>query len=256
VTAENALEFFDRLQVDWILESLFARYSERDAVTLLYGLLQRGTVLDPNRFDAPGFGLLPDGRARGAEELGRALPLVDLQGADGFVPRRAAYRDAVIAIDGSPTGRGGYPMRLVIAQSPDFASTHIPLSAQVSGGLAQVPRIVLNPSSPSLNGRFGGPLTDGSRVAVVGNVSYAAGQRFETVLARAEVRTDPVMAPETIWMLPGWNGLDRGGQRVVRGIHSEEGEAPALFDNLVRLEEENFTPAGNAADRASPPPKR
>jgi hypothetical protein len=93
-------------------------------------------------------------------------------------------------------------------------------------------------------------------VAIVGNVSYAAGQRFETVIAKAEVRADPLMAPETLWMLPGWHGLDRGGQRVVRGIHSEEGETPATFDNLVRLEEENFAPAANAADRSTPPAKR
>jgi hypothetical protein len=87
-------------------------------------------------------------------------------------------------------------------------------------------------------------------------VSYVAGQRFETVIAKATVRTDATMARETLWMNPGWHGLDRGGQRVARGVHSEEGESPAMFDNLVRLEPANYAPTGNAADRGAPPPKR
>jgi hypothetical protein len=70
------------------------------------------------------------------------------------------------------------------------------------------------------------------------------------------VQPDARMAPETVFMRPGWNGLDRGGQRVVRGVHSEEGEAPALSDNLVRLEAAGYAPAGNAAGRGTPPPKR
>jgi arylformamidase len=39
-------------------------------------------------------------------------------------------------------------------------------------------------------------------------------------------------------------------------VHSEEGESPAMFDNLVRLEAAGYTPTANAADRGTPPPKR
>jgi anaerobic selenocysteine-containing dehydrogenase/subtilisin family serine protease len=253
VTATNAVKFFDRMQVDWMLECLFANYTEREAVMLLYNLLQRGTVLDPNRFKERTLGILPDGGTPFGDSVLKAEAMVDLKGTTGFAPERPVYGNAVRAIDTGSSGRSRYPMRLIIAQAKTFASTHIPLNLQVSGGRIQVPTAVVNPHSPSLSGRI---LNNGDRVALVGNVTYAAGQTFETVIAQVQVQLDESVAPETIWMQPGWQGLDRGGQRLIRGIHLEEGEAPALFDNLVRIEIAGYTPASNAANRGSDPAKR
>jgi subtilisin family serine protease len=255
-TFADPVRFFNRVQVDWIIEVLLARYTEREAVMVLYNLVQRGTVVDPARFGPTGLSILPDGQAAFAANVALSTGFADLKGAAGFAPERAPYRTAVRAVDGGATGRGVYPMRLVIAESPEYSSQAIPLTAQIEGGLIRLPTVFVNPDSPSLAGRFGGPLADGAEVAVVGNVSYVAGQRFETVIGRALVRTDATMARETLWMRPGWHGLGRGGQRVARGVHSEEGESPALSDNLVRLEPAGYTPTANAADRGAPPPKR
>ncbi|HEX6069622.1 MAG TPA: molybdopterin-dependent oxidoreductase, partial [Longimicrobiaceae bacterium] len=255
-TVTDPARFFNRVQVDWIVEVLLARYGERGAVQVLYNLLQRGAALDPGRFGAPRFTTFPDGEAAHAAARVRTTPFADLKGAAGFAPERPVYRNGVRAMDNGATGRAAYPMRLVIAESPEYSSQAIPLTAQIEAGRIRLPTVFVNPDSPSLAGRFGGPLADGAEVAVVGNVSYIAGQRFETVIARAAVRADATMARETLWMQPGWHSLGRGGQRVARGIHSEEGESPAMFDNLVRLEPANYTPAANAADRGTPPPKR
>jgi len=245
--------FFNRLQVEWMLEALLARYGERGAVLQLYGLLQRGTVLDTARFNGASFGVLPDGGVPLGRGAALGSSLVDLKGSAGFAPERPAYASAVRAVDGGSRGRAAYPMRLIVAQARDYPSTHIPLSAQVSAGAVQLPTVVLNPHSPSIQARS---LVSGSRVALVGNVAYAAGRTFETVIARAVVQVDETMALETVLMPPGWHGFDRGGQRLARGVHSEEGEVAALFDNLVRVENENYAPAGNAADRGQRPPKR
>jgi hypothetical protein len=255
VTFNNAPRFFDRMQVDWMLEALFARHTEREVVLLLYNLLQRGTVLDPRRFGGDSFGVLPDGGTPLARFVVNGTRHADLKGAAGFAPERAAYRDAVAAVEAGATGRAAFPMRLVIAQSPSFASTHIPLAEQVAGGAVLPPVAVLNPASPSVRA-FPGGLAAGAAVALVGNVTYRPGETFETVIARATVQFDPTMALETIRMTPGWHGLDRGGQRLARGVHSEEGEVPALFDNLVRLAPAGYVPAGNAAGRGASPPKR
>ncbi|HEX9371255.1 MAG TPA: molybdopterin-dependent oxidoreductase, partial [Roseiflexaceae bacterium] len=253
LTIANQVAFFNRLQVEWMLEALLARYGERGAVLQLYGLLQRGTVLDTARFNGASFGVLPDGGVPLGRGAALGSSLVDLKGSAGFAPERPAYASAVRAVDGGSRGRAAYPMRLIVAQARDYPSTHIPLSAQVSAGAVQLPTVVLNPHSPSIQARS---LVSGSRVALVGNVAYAAGRTFETVIARAVVQVDETMALETVLMPPGWHGFDRGGQRLARGVHSEEGEVAALFDNLVRVENENYAPAGNAADRGQRPPKR
>ncbi|MEZ4868458.1 MAG: S8 family serine peptidase [Caldilineaceae bacterium] len=252
VTATNKVKFFDRLQVDWILEALLARYTEREVVLLLYNLLQRGAVLDPAQFNSHRLGILPDGGTPFAKPVLLGTQSADLKGSNGFAPERTVYRDAVVAVATGATGRGHYPMHLLITDATDYASTHIPLRTQINGGAVQLPVVRLNPASPSIQARN---LHDGDTVALVGNVTYSAGQTFETVIARATVQVDAGVAPEVLVMAPGWHGLNRGGQRLARGIHTEEGEMPALFDNLVRIENANYTPTGNAANRGTAPRK-
>jgi len=250
-TVGNAVGFFGRVQVDWIVELLLARHTETEVALLLYNLLQRGTALDPTHFADGRMGVRPEGATPRARSVFLGSGFLDLGGTDGFPPSRAAYRDGVRAVDAGAHGRASFPMRMVVGRSPTADPTRIPLAEQVDAGAARPAVVVLNPASPSVAARA---LVAGSRVAVVGNVSYAAGQVFETVLARATVAVDPTMALETLWMAPGWHGLDRGGQRVARGIHSEEGETPALFDNLVRIEDEGYAPS-RPGTRGQPPPK-
>ncbi len=247
----------DRLQVDWILEVLKDRYPAREMLLLLYELLERGTALDPARFANAAFTLGPDGGVPFERPLVTGTTAVDLKGAGGFAAERPAYANAVQAIDAGGDGRARYPMRLVIAESTEFASTAIPLTEQVLIGAVRPPIATLNPASASVVAAFAPtPLVDGGMVALVGNLATMPARTFEAVIARARVRFDHQMALETIRMVPGWDGLDRGGQRLVRAVHSEEGEGTALFDNLVRLAPADYSPGGNAPDRGTPLPKR
>ena len=90
----------------------------------------------------------------------------------------------------------------------------------------------------------------------MGNVAYTAGQTFVREITEATVHFDPQMAKETVWMSYGWNSFNRGGQRLMRGIHSEEGENPALFDNLVKLQVAGSAAPASADVRGDAPAKR
>lgn len=249
----NGVAFFNRMQVDWILETLFARYSEREAVVLLYNLLVRGTALDPQRFTENQLTLLPDGCSPWSDKVATGSNLADVKGSSGFAPENTAYRDAVLAVDNGGAGRGSFPMQLLMAQSPIYASTAIPLNQQVQAGNPKRPDIFINPQSQSVAALN---LSDGDTVKLIGNLAYTADQAFIREITEATVHFDASMAKETVWMGFGWNGFNRGGQRLVRGIHSEDGESPALYDNLVKILATATAAPASAADRGNAPGKR
>ena len=251
VAVTNWLKFFDRMQVDWILEVLFARYREREVVFLLYNLLVSGTALDPHRFGDNKLNILPDGCTPWSNQVAMGTTFADLKGSDGFAPENANYRISVLAQDSAT--RSSFPMRLILSQSPDFSSTLIPLSQQLQSGNPKKPDIYINQNSQSVSGLG---LNTGDIVKLVGNLAYTAGETYAREIAEATVHFDPHMAKDTIWMGYGWNSFNRGGQRLIRGIHSEEGENPALFDNLVRIQAASSAVPASADGRGDAPAKR
>ena len=253
VTSNDWLKFFDRMQVDWILEILFARYSEREVVLILYNLLVSGTVLDPKRFGNDKLNILPDGCTPWSNHVANGSVFADLKGSSGFPAENASYRDAVLALDNGATGRNSFPMRLLLGQSVTFASTSIPLDEQRQAGAIRKPDVYVNQHSNSIS-TLG--LSNGDTVTLVGNVAYTAGQTYSRVITEATIHFDPGMAKETLWMGYGWNGFNRGGQRLMRGIHSEEGENPALFDNLVKVQVAGSAAPASASERGNAPAKR
>lgn len=253
INADNWVQFFNRVQVDWILEVLMTAYPERDAIVVLYQLLQQGYAKAPQQFTRDNFVLTPDGATPFCNPVAQGVVFVALQGAAGFATSNSNYVTHFNNLDNSATtGRQAFPMKLVVAQGRDYASHKIPLDIQVNAGVNRRPVVWLNPNSASLAGKN---LNDGDTATLSGNLSYVVDQRFEKLIAEVTVKFDDGMALETLWMLPGWDVFNRNGLRTVRAVHTEEGETPAIYDNLVKIENSGYAVPAGAESRGTSPPK-
>ena len=254
IEADNWIQFFNRMQVDWILEALLAAYPERDAIVVLYQLLQQGHALAPAQFNRDNFVITPDGAVPFCNTVAEGTAaFVALQGSSGFTASNSTYVSHFQNLDASTNaGRQAFPMKLVVAQAREYASQKIPLDQQVTTGNPQRPEVWVNPNSSSLSALG---LSDGDTTSLAGNLSYSVDERFEKVIAEVTVRFDTNMALETLWMLPGWEAFNRNGLRVTRAVHSEEGETPAIHENLVKIVGRGYSAPAGAEGRGDAPVK-